>query len=254
MYYYGARYYNPRESVWLSADPLSGYNPNNETEHYIDGQHNGGVYNSFNLNTNIYCYHNPVKLVDPNGKQAYFQGMFNQSAMQAAAMNQQYPQKPMTSDVIKDVLSGVKKDLSNLTENAVSKSLRFTGKVAQDIGDGMSFSDYFLTLTGVGSELGIPLSGAGNAVSTVGGYIEMSSDLLEGKIDQSIKNIAKTIVVETIQNQINKKLDKIPGANKLTKEILKQNVNVKIKGTERLYNYVQDQKSNIKTEEKSKDQ
>ncbi|QII70328.1 type IV secretion protein Rhs [Apibacter sp. B3706] len=70
LYYYGARYYNPRESVWLSADPLSGYNPNNETEHYIDGQHNGGVYNSFNLNTNIYCYHNPVKLVDPNGKQA----------------------------------------------------------------------------------------------------------------------------------------------------------------------------------------
>lgn len=102
--------------------------------------------------------------------------------------------------------------------------------------------------------MGIPLFGAGNAVSTVGGYIEMSSDLLEGKIDQSIKNIAKTIVVETIQNQINKKLDKIPGANKLTKEILKQNVNVKIKGTERLYNYVQDQKSNIKTEEKSKDQ
>ncbi|WP_303850135.1 RHS repeat-associated core domain-containing protein, partial [Apibacter mensalis] len=38
LYYYGARYYNPRESVWLSADPLSGYNPNNETEHYIDGQ------------------------------------------------------------------------------------------------------------------------------------------------------------------------------------------------------------------------
>ncbi|MXP12534.1 hypothetical protein [Apibacter sp. B3239] len=70
MYYYGARYYNPRESVWLSADPLSGYNPNNETEHYIDGQHNGGVYNSFNLNTYGYCYQNPVLLVDPNGKQS----------------------------------------------------------------------------------------------------------------------------------------------------------------------------------------
>ena len=70
LYYYGARYYNPRESVWLSADPLSGYNPNNETEHYIDGQHNGGIYNSFNLNTNIYCYQSSVKLVDPNGKQA----------------------------------------------------------------------------------------------------------------------------------------------------------------------------------------
>ncbi|WP_303840137.1 polymorphic toxin type 50 domain-containing protein [Apibacter mensalis] len=71
LYYYGARYYNPRESIWLSADPLSGYNPNNETEHYIDGQHNGGVYNSFNLNTYGYCYQSPVILIDPNGKQVW---------------------------------------------------------------------------------------------------------------------------------------------------------------------------------------
>ncbi|WP_221405059.1 RHS repeat-associated core domain-containing protein [Apibacter adventoris] len=70
LYYYGARYYNPWESVWLSTDPLSGYNPIMETEYYIDGQHNKGVFNSFNLNTYGYCYQNPVLLVDPNGKQA----------------------------------------------------------------------------------------------------------------------------------------------------------------------------------------
>jgi hypothetical protein len=40
-----------------------------EVEHYIDGQHNGGVYNSFNHNTYGYCYQSPVLLVDPNGKQ-----------------------------------------------------------------------------------------------------------------------------------------------------------------------------------------
>lgn len=70
--YYGARYYNPRESVWLSTDRLSGYNPIMEVEHYIDGQHNGGVYNSFNLNTYGYTYQNPITMVDPNGKQAHF--------------------------------------------------------------------------------------------------------------------------------------------------------------------------------------
>ncbi|WP_395856033.1 RHS repeat-associated core domain-containing protein [Apibacter adventoris] len=69
LYYYGARYYNPRESVWLSVDPLSGYNPIMETEHYIDGLHNKGVFNSFNLNTYGYCYQNPVVLIDPNGRQ-----------------------------------------------------------------------------------------------------------------------------------------------------------------------------------------
>lgn len=69
--YYGARYYNPRESVWLSTDRLSGYNPIMEVEHYIDGQHNGGVYNSFNLNTYGYCYQSPIILIDPNGKQVW---------------------------------------------------------------------------------------------------------------------------------------------------------------------------------------
>jgi hypothetical protein len=38
-------------------------------EHYIDGEHNGGVYNSGNLNSYGYCYQNPVKYIDPNGKQ-----------------------------------------------------------------------------------------------------------------------------------------------------------------------------------------
>ncbi len=78
LYYYGARYYNPRESVWLSTDPLSGYNPVMEVEHYIDGQHNGGVYNSFNHNTYGYCYQNPVIYVDPNGKQTKITDKWNQ--------------------------------------------------------------------------------------------------------------------------------------------------------------------------------
>lgn len=40
-----------------------------ETEHYGDGQHNGGIFNNKNLNTYGYCYGNPVAYIDPNGKQ-----------------------------------------------------------------------------------------------------------------------------------------------------------------------------------------
>ncbi|MDR1876024.1 MAG: RHS repeat-associated core domain-containing protein [Flavobacteriaceae bacterium] len=69
LYYYGARYYDSKVSVWLSVDPLAGYNPIFETEHYIDGQHNGGVYNDKNLNVYGYAYQSPVKWMDPNGKQ-----------------------------------------------------------------------------------------------------------------------------------------------------------------------------------------
>lgn len=33
------------------------------------GKHNGGLYNMFNHGSYIYCYQNPVNLIDPNGKQ-----------------------------------------------------------------------------------------------------------------------------------------------------------------------------------------
>ena len=60
-----------------------------ETEHYIDGQHNGGVFNSFNLNTYGYCYQNPVLYVDPNGKQSEFHdGYMSPAEMTGAAINE----------------------------------------------------------------------------------------------------------------------------------------------------------------------
>ena len=48
LYYYGARYYDPRVSVWLSADPLQEKYPN--------------------ISSYAYCLNNPVILIDPNGQ------------------------------------------------------------------------------------------------------------------------------------------------------------------------------------------
>jgi RHS repeat-associated protein len=47
MYYYGARYYTPEVSIWLSVDPLADKYPS--------------------MSPYIYCAGNPVILVDPNG-------------------------------------------------------------------------------------------------------------------------------------------------------------------------------------------
>jgi RHS repeat-associated protein len=63
LYYYGARYYNPRESIFLSVDTI-----HFEDDFYDnDENYNGGVYNSFNLNSYAFSYQNPVKYVDPDG-------------------------------------------------------------------------------------------------------------------------------------------------------------------------------------------
>ncbi|PXW14305.1 intein/intein [Chryseobacterium sp. CBTAP 102] len=81
-------------SLWLNVDPLADYNPFYNSEHYIDGEHNDGVYNSYNTNPYIYCYHSPVVLIDPNGKQTWGYGMSSVPANQrqnvVRGMNQTY--------------------------------------------------------------------------------------------------------------------------------------------------------------------
>ena len=77
LYYYGARYYNPRISIWYGVDPLAVYNPVMETQFYGDGQHNGGSYFWGNNNPYIYTFQNPIKYLDPNGKQTIAPGTYN---------------------------------------------------------------------------------------------------------------------------------------------------------------------------------
>jgi RHS repeat-associated protein len=60
LYYFGARYYDPRTSVWQSADPVLG--------DYLDGERNNGVYNSLNLGLYTYSLLNPLRVIDPDGR------------------------------------------------------------------------------------------------------------------------------------------------------------------------------------------
>lgn len=60
LYYYGARYYDPRTSVWQSADPILGQ--------YLNGEPNEGVHSSLNINLYGYVYQNPINYRDPTGK------------------------------------------------------------------------------------------------------------------------------------------------------------------------------------------
>ena len=68
LYYYGARYLDPKYSRWLSGDPALGeYIPAAGADtSKLAGM--GGVYNTVNLHLYHYSGNNPVKYTDPDGR------------------------------------------------------------------------------------------------------------------------------------------------------------------------------------------
>lgn len=66
LYDFGARLYDPRVGLFLSADPMR--------TPYLDGAGLAGVYSPLNLSTYAYAGHSPVVLTDPDGRCITFVG------------------------------------------------------------------------------------------------------------------------------------------------------------------------------------
>ncbi len=67
LYYFGARYYDPKTSLWVSTDPILGrYLDAGEKDMSSGGGH-AGILDSKNMGLYTYCHQNPMIMVDPDG-------------------------------------------------------------------------------------------------------------------------------------------------------------------------------------------
>ena len=123
-------------------------------------------------------------------------------------------------------------------------------KGMQDAGDGAALVGYGLTLTGAGAEVGVPLAGIGEVVSSVGSLGEILLNFANGDYGKAGKGTLYMLGGKLVGMGLNKVL---PGYGKkigeegfdLGTEVIRQGVNLKLSGVEKLIDKIIEKKENM---------
>ena len=110
LIYAKARYYDPQLGLFLSRDPFEGYDNT-----------------PLSLHRYLYAYQNPMKYVDPDGREAILIG--NPYAAPLAAGEQIYTSSERVGEIVVSEITGV--DHSNARENLTNRMLNVFGDFYQ---------------------------------------------------------------------------------------------------------------------------
>ena len=129
LYYYGARYLDPRYSRWISTDlALSDYMSRSDVGC-------GGIYNSVNLNLYHYAGNNPVRYMDPTGLYDEESGYSGQEIKDFKKMS------------VSEQLAYLKSQVSSVTEGTSSAGVK-AGHMREQLKDSMKLNGLFYSRDG----------------------------------------------------------------------------------------------------------
>src|SRR5690606_20925046 len=210
-YFYGARYYDPKLSIFLSVDPLAEQAPDwtpyrygfNNPIKYTDPT---GMYENDDPPTGFPREHG-VSHSDSTGDWIYdkpsdtWEGqngspdIANSIMLDAVEITNQgenigHSENKSTSTNKKGYFESYFKDYFSYKRpshaNAYSPYIPTDRDIAgglQSVGNGLTYAGYALTFTGVFAEVGIPLAAIGNGTSTIGFGFDIYLDYQEGNTE-----------------------------------------------------------------------
>ena len=247
MYYYGARYYDPRISIFVSVDPLAEKYPGWTPYHYV--------------------HNSPVNMVDPTGMEG--EGWIEWSTKKGDKQMTYDSQITTKEEAIKKGYTNVKdvhtggyynddNDNYHLREDGYitqgsggfidthnNETLRSTDgtffsknktgieqllEVTGAFGDGLTYIGYGISLSGAGAPIGLGVAGVGGLISELATGGSIINDLSNENYVGAVSNASGLIISKSIGKAVDKKIQhEINGNFNIGNSIIKQNIGMKTK-------------------------